>query len=135
MIAGLHAPGLDAVGFMIPGLPVIALGRNRAIAWGGTNLHAASSDLVEVSAEPMTERQEVVRVRGRPPVTLTLRETRFGPVVSDGLLFKSRRPMALRWVGHRASDEMSAMLGVMHARSMGRSFAPRSAASPFPARR
>ena len=114
LIAGLHAPGLDAVGFMIPGLPVMALGRNRTIAWGGTSLHAASSDLVDVSNETMTERQEVVQVRGGPPVTLRLRETRFGPVVSDGLLLSSTRPLALRWVGHRASDEFSAMLGVMH---------------------
>ncbi|CAH2599834.1 Penicillin acylase family protein [Rhodovastum atsumiense] len=116
LIAGLHAPGLDVVGLMIPGLPVVALGRNRWIAWGGTNLHAASSELVDVAAEPMTVRQEVIRVKGGRPVTLTLRETRFGPVVSDGILLSSRRPLALRWVGHRPSDEMTAMLGVMRAR-------------------
>lgn len=118
LIAGLHAPGIDAVGLMLPGLPVVALGRNQWLAWGGTSLHAASSDLVDVSAEPITERQEVVPVRGRPPVVLRLRDSRFGPVVSDGILLRSDRPLALRWVGHRPSDEMTAMLGVMRARDL-----------------
>jgi penicillin amidase len=118
LIAGLHAPGLDAVGLMIPALPVLAIGRNRWIAWGGTNLHAASSELVDVSGEPIAERREAIGVRGRGEVAVTLPETRFGPVVSDGLLLPSRRKLALRWVGHRPSDEMSAMLGVMHARDL-----------------
>jgi penicillin amidase len=118
LIAGLHAPGLDAVGLMLPGLPLVALGRNERLAWGGTSLHAASSELVDVSAEPMTERLEAVPVRGRAPVTLRLRDTRFGPVVSDGILLNADRPLALRWVGHRASDEMTAMLGVMRARTL-----------------
>ena len=116
LIAALHAPGLDAVGLMIPGLPAIGLGRNEHIAWGGTSLHAASSELVDVSAEPMTVREEVVQVRGRPPVTLRLRETRFGPVVSDGMLMRSETPLSLRWVGHRASDEITCLLDVMRAR-------------------
>ncbi len=117
LIAGLHAPGLDAVGLMIPGLPVMGLGRNRDIAWGGTSLHAAASELVDVSAEPMTERLETVAVRGAAPVTIRLRETRFGPVVTDGMLLKSPLPLSLRWVGHHPSDEISALFGVLRARS------------------
>ncbi len=116
LIAALHAPGLDAVGLMIPGLPAIGLGRNDHIAWGGTSLHAASSELVDVSDEPMTERVETIHVRGRPSVTRRVRETRFGPVVSDGMLMRSKRPVALRWVGHRASDEITCLLGIMRAR-------------------
>ncbi len=128
LIAALHAPGLDAVGLMIPGLPVLALGRNRHLAWGGTSLHAASSELIDVSAEPMTERDELIPVRARPPHRLRIRETRFGPVVSDGPLLRSARPLALRWVGHRPSDEMTAMLGVMRARSLEEF---RTALAPF----
>lgn len=116
LLAGMRSPGVHAVGVMLPGLPVLALGRNPWIAWGGTSLHAASSELVDVSAEPMTERTEVIRVRGAAPVPLRLRETRFGPVVSDGPLLRAGRPLSLRWVGHRPSDEMSALLGVMRAR-------------------
>ena len=36
-------------------------------------------------------------------------------MVSDGILLRAQRPLALRWVGHRPSDEMTAMLGVMRA--------------------
>ena len=118
LIAGLHAPGLDAVGLMIPGIPAIALGRNRHLAWGGTNLHAASSELIDVSGEPMHERPETIPVRGAAPVTLLLRQTRFGPVVSDGILLRAATPLALRWVGHHPSDELSALLGVLQSRSL-----------------
>ncbi|HYZ63331.1 MAG TPA: penicillin acylase family protein, partial [Acetobacteraceae bacterium] len=118
LIAGLHAPGLDVVGLMLPGLPVVALGRSRHMAWGGTSLHAASSELIDVSDEVMTEREETIPVRGRPPAVVRVRETRFGPVVSDGMLLRSARPFALRWVGHAASDEITAMLGAMRARSL-----------------
>ena len=117
LIAGLHAPGVDVVGLMIPGVPAVGLGRNRWLAWGGTSLHAASSDLVDVSQEPITERWEQVAVKGRPAATIVLRETRFGPVVSDGMLLRSPRPTALQWVGHRASDEMTALLGLMRAQN------------------
>ena len=96
LIAALHAPGLDAVGLMLPGVPVIALGRNAHLAWGGTSLHAASSDLIDVAAEPMTERVEHIPVRGRPKAKIRLRDTRFGPVVSDGMLLRSAQPLALQ---------------------------------------
>jgi penicillin amidase len=115
LLAGLHAPGFNAVGLMLPGLPFVALGRNAHIAWGGTSLHAASSDLVDVAGQPITERVEIVPVRGRKPVTLRLRETAFGPVVTDGMVLRSRHPAALRWAGHQPSDELTAMLALNRA--------------------
>ncbi|SEP77965.1 penicillin amidase [Faunimonas pinastri] len=113
LIAGYRSPGHHAVGLMIPGLPFIGLGRNRSVAWGGTNLHAAASDLVDVSTlQPAAfgTRREVVKVRGAADVELSLRETRFGPVVTDGMILRSRAPAALRWIGHSPSDELTAML-------------------------
>ncbi len=117
LIAGLHAPGTEAVGLMIPGIPFLGLGRNPWLAWGGTSLHAASSDLVDVSCEPITTRREQVHIKGQPPASIVLRETRFGPVVSDGMLMRSARPVALQWVGHHPSDEMTALLGAMRAKT------------------
>jgi penicillin G amidase len=119
LMAGLRSPGISAVGLMLPGMPFVALGRNDHIAWGGTSLHAASSELIDVSslgASEFSERAVTVRVRGAGERTLRLRETRFGPVVSDGMLLKSETPLALRWVGHAPSDELTSMLGVMRAR-------------------
>ena len=48
LIAGVRSPSCHAVGLMAPGLPIFAIGRNRHIAWGGTNMRAASSDLYNV---------------------------------------------------------------------------------------
>ena len=46
-----------------------------------------------------------------------LRESRFGPVVSDGDLFHlPQDTVALHWMGHRPSDEYSAFLALMRAR-------------------
>jgi penicillin G amidase len=41
--AAYRSPSYNVAGLMIPGIPVMAIGRNRHIAWGGTNLHAARS--------------------------------------------------------------------------------------------
>jgi len=120
LIAGVRSPGFACVGLMLPGMPFMALGRNDHVAWGGTSLHAASSELIDVSSLPdsdFSERLVQIRVRGAGSRVLRLLESPFGPVVSDGLLLKSDRRLALRWVGHAPSDELSAMLGVMRAAS------------------
>jgi penicillin amidase len=121
LIAGYRSPGQHVVGLMIPGVPVVALGRNPWIAWGGTSLHAASSELFDVSAEPATAfrmRRETIAVRWRGPVTVTIRESALGPVLSDAPSLRPHvaRTIALRWVGHRPSDEISAMLALNRAR-------------------
>jgi penicillin amidase len=116
LIAGFRSPGLNAVGLMPAGLPVVAIGRNPWLAWGGTSLHAASSDLFDASGMALTERVETIAVRGGKPRRLVLRESPLGPIVSDGMLLRHRKPLALRWIGHDPSDEMGAMLAVMRAR-------------------
>jgi penicillin amidase len=67
LACGMSAPGMNAAGLMIPGVPYVALGRNGKTAWGGTNLHAASSVFVDlkVEAEPQIREREVeIAVRG-----------------------------------------------------------------------
>jgi penicillin amidase len=106
---------------MVPGLPFVAVGRNADIAWGGTNLRAASSDLFDVSALPaeaITERTERIDVRWWPDSEVTVRDTPYGPLISDAPVLPHRdgERLALRWIGHRPTDEMSAMLAVNRAR-------------------
>ncbi|MFP3942521.1 MAG: penicillin acylase family protein [Alphaproteobacteria bacterium] len=122
LIAGMRAPGLHAVGLMIPGVPVMAVGRNEHIAWGGTSLHAASSDLFDVTdlgEKEITRRTEEINVRWLRPKTVDISETRFGPIISDAPLlpFPKGRRYALRWIGHDVNDEITAMLGVARARN------------------
>ncbi|GGF39519.1 penicillin amidase [Aliidongia dinghuensis] len=121
LMAGYRSPGHQAVGLMIPGVPFIALGRNPRVAWGGTNLHAFASELVDVTdIDPgqIAERTSEIAVRWGRQHRLALRESPAGPVLSDSPFFDfGGRRVALRWVGHGVSDEFTAMLRVNRARS------------------
>jgi penicillin amidase len=122
LIVGYRSPLHHAVGLMAPGLPFIALGRNRWIAWGGTSLHAASSDFVDVSNLPqdaITSRREAVKVRWCQKHSILLRDSPYGPIISDARLLglDRRAPVALRWMGHLPSDELTALLRVSQARN------------------
>jgi penicillin amidase len=122
IIAGLKSPSYHVVGLMVPGLPLFAIGRNPRIAWGGTNMRAASSDLIDASraaAGTIAERTETVRVRWWFDREVTVRETPWGPILSDApqLADLELPDFALKWTGHRPSDEVTAMLAVARARN------------------
>lgn len=119
LAAGLSSPGFHVVGLMIPGLPVVTLGRNERIAWSGTNLHAASSDLFDLSetTERIDVRQEKIKVRWEGERTITVREAEHGPIITDSPLLDNPQgqELALTWIGHWPSDEITSMLGMMRA--------------------
>lgn len=118
LMAIMDSPGFKCLGLMMPGQPFVAIGRNRRIAWGGTSLHAQSSDLFDVSTAPDAQFQDrpvIIRSRGYKDIKLTLKDHRLGPVVSTGSQFKSSTPMALKWMGHAPSNENKAMLDVARA--------------------
>ncbi len=122
ILIGYRSPSYHAVGFTIPGLPFIALGRNRDISWGGTNMRSASSSLYDISDLPeaeLAERKEKVRVRWFSDKKITVRESRYGPVISDAplLKFPKDRTIAIRWMGHEVSDEFTTFLKVNRARN------------------
>lgn len=120
LLAGFKSPSYHAVGMMIPGLPFIAVGRNPDIGWGGTNMRSANSDLFDIAGlDPasFTERHERIKVRWWFDRDITIRETPLGPIVSDApaLPVGADDLLALHWIGHRPSDELSAMLAVNRA--------------------
>ncbi len=122
ILVGLKSPSYHAVGLMPPGLPVLGLGRNDDIAWSGTNMHAAASELYDVSgapAEGIESRRERLRTRLWFDSEVTVRRAPLGPIVSDTPAFPGRpgEIIALRWTGYEASDEIGAFLGVMRAHS------------------
>jgi penicillin amidase len=102
----LEAPGLDAAGVTIPGLPGIVIGHNQRIAWGMTNLEFDVQDLYIEKFDERTGRYlfrgqpeqarreiEIIRVKGQRPQELAVWVTRHGPlsIASGG------QHMALRW--------------------------------------
>ncbi|GAB3693251.1 penicillin acylase family protein [Angustibacter aerolatus] len=109
---GLHCRSVtaqcpfDVAGFTFSGLPGVVIGHNARVAWGFTNLdpdvtdfylERVDGDQVEVDGgtEPLTTRQETLRVRGGADVALTVRSTRHGPILSDvisGVAAAGRQP-------------------------------------------
>ncbi|MHB1066633.1 MAG: penicillin acylase family protein [Candidatus Nanopelagicales bacterium] len=98
--SGLHCTTVtadcdyDVAGWTMAGLPGVFIGHNARIAWGFTNLGPDVTDLVlqQVQGDtylvdgeqvPMAVRQEVILVAGGDPVTITVRETADGPLISD----------------------------------------------------
>lgn len=107
----LHAPGWHVVGAGEPGLPGVALGHNKWIAWGITIIGTDQADLYVEETDPadatrykvdgawraMTTVKETIAVKGKAPVEVSLRYTRHGPVLHADA--KNRRAYALRWSG------------------------------------
>jgi len=95
--AHLRAPGLDAIGATLPGIPAIILGRNQRIAWAFTNTGPDTQDLFIEKIDPadpnrylapdgprpFAVRNDTIKVKGGGDVELTIRSTRHGPVISD----------------------------------------------------
>ena len=123
-VAALNGPGFAAAGMTIPGVPAVLVGRNRHIAWGGTNMLALQSIFYDVSRLPASafrEVEEKAEVRFCGERAIRYRECDFGPVISDAPLLAALNlpPLALSWRGHRASDEIGAMLAVNRAGNFG----------------
>ncbi|GAB3959538.1 penicillin acylase family protein [Actinoallomurus acanthiterrae] len=116
--AGLHcrrpsaACPFDVTGFTFSGVPGVIIGHNARIAWGFTNLGPDVTDLYlervtgttyeyRGRQEPLALRTEQIKVAGSKPVTITVRSTRHGPLLSD-VMASARTAgngaaVALRW--------------------------------------
>ena len=96
-LASVEWPGRALTGATVPGVPFMVLGQNSHIAWGFTSAETDVQDvyvekleatgpnwyLTPEGARPFMERTEIIQVRDRPDISLTVRNTRHGPVISD----------------------------------------------------
>ena len=112
ILAGVRSPSFNVVGLMPVGLPIFGLGRTPAIAWGGTNMRAAVTDLYDVTGEALSDERQRLRTRLWYAKSYDRRRSALGPIISDSPLFKGPegRAIALHWMGHEASDEITAFL-------------------------
>jgi penicillin amidase len=106
----------DVTGAQVAGLPFIASGYNRHIAWGLTNNGADMVDLFKESIDwgkktyrhkgsdyPLVEKRVVFHVKGKTPVEKTLFYCGRKPVLSE--VFKDLGfDISLDWVGFDAMD-------------------------------
>ncbi len=128
----------DVAGYGFAGLPGVVIGHNARISWGLTNLAPDVSDfyLEKVSGETyeqdgkalkLTTRTETIKVAGGDDVTITVRSTKHGPLVSDVLpdvaeagktspvpgekvLRSTVYQVALNWTALRPGTAMDAIL-------------------------
>ncbi len=83
---GLHCEcGLDTAGFSFSGVPGVVIGHNARIAWGFTNLGPDVIDMYveNLATAEITQRTETIKVAGGSDVTITVRSTKHGPLLSD----------------------------------------------------
>ncbi|HYM72677.1 MAG TPA: penicillin acylase family protein [Stellaceae bacterium] len=98
-LARLKTPGREIAGGTVAGTPLVIVGHNDKIAWGLSTTTADIEDLFIEKLDPgdpdrymtpngsaaFVTRQETIKVRDGASVTLAVRSTRHGPVVSDML--------------------------------------------------
>lgn len=118
---GKPTPALDVIGATLPGLPFVVLGRTARVAWGFTNTGPDVQDLYLEQINPANPQQyrvpgsgpaqwaafkirsETIKVKGKADVTLQVRSSRHGPVLSDAqkphgeLLDTGKYVISLRW--------------------------------------
>lgn len=123
--AHLSAPGLNVIGATLPGLPTVVLGHNDRIAWGFTNTAPDVQDLYVERIHPDDRRKyqtpdgwaafkvrnETIKVKGQPDVTIEVRETRHGPVITGALPIMAKAPLdakkyvvSFAWTALRPDD-------------------------------
>ncbi len=93
--AKLKAPGIEVTGATLPGMPSVVLGRTKGVAWGFTNTGPDVQDLyveeINAAGEIRTpsgwakpdSRGETIKVKGEADVSIVVRESRHGPIISD----------------------------------------------------
>ena len=98
-MAHLSVGGRNVVGYTMAGVPFVILGRTDRIAWGFTNTSPDVQDLfLEKITDPATGayqtpdgtarlavRSEEIGIRGEDPLTIEIRESRHGPIISDAI--------------------------------------------------
>ena len=106
--AHLQSAAFNVTGVTLPGMPYVIVGHNQRIAWGFTNVGPTVTDVYIETFNPQgayqtpqgwlqpEHRTEVIHVKGKPDVTIDVKITRHGPIITD-LVPGERRPLALRW--------------------------------------
>jgi penicillin G amidase len=125
--AHLISGDYDVAGVTLPGMPYVVVGHNRRIAWGFTNLGPDVQDVYienfNANGEYQTPQgwvkpehhQEIIRVKGKPEVTVDIVVTRHGPIITD-LMPGETRKLALKWT---AADPAAAGLPFFDVNSAG----------------
>lgn len=115
LLVGMKSPTYHAIGYMIPGVPIIGVGRNKDIAWGGTNMRGISThlyDVTDLDPAQITSKEVTISRRWWWNTKKTIRSTPFGPILTDIAMLAPEGGLkaSLYWQGRNGSDEIHAFL-------------------------
>jgi len=106
--AHLKSGNLDVAGVTLPGMPYVIVGHNQRIAWGFTNVGPTVTDAFIENFDTQgayqtpqgwqepEHRSEIIQVKNGPDVSVDVKLTRHGPIITDVLPGETRQ-IALRW--------------------------------------
>ena len=134
-LARLELQSGGVIGGTIPGVPAVLVGRSEKLGWGLTTAYLDDQDVLIEAVNPdnpeeyrtpdgwasFDQRQSIITVKDAPPVTLTLRWSRNGPVLPGtfydlGTITPPGHVAALSWTALTGADtSMMAALRLMQA--------------------
>lgn len=138
MLVNLELESGTVIGGTIPGIPAVLIGRGRNIAWGMSNANIDDQDLFIEKINPDNETQyfteksqnlfktrtEIIKIKDEQSITLEVKSTRNGPVLSQNLLGVSViRPkgheIAINWTGLSEDDRsIESLISLMKSQSI-----------------
>lgn len=147
MLMQLRAPGYNATGIAVAGIPGIVAGYNGHIAWGMTMVMADGQDLfveqlkrvkgnlqyrLENAWQPAGVREEEFRIQGQsvsrkvlmhrtrhgPLIDMALREARINPVQPASLALPETVGLALAWTAAEPDGSLAALWQLARAQTM-----------------
>ena len=142
-LARLELTTGGVIGATIPGIPAVLSGRSELLGWGITSAYMDDSDLFLEELNPenplqyrtpdgwaeFETRGSIIRVKDEDPLTLTLRWTQNGPVLSGalfdvGTITPPGHVATLGWTALSAADTtMTAAIRLMAAQDIDQALA------------
>ena len=137
-LARLELQSGGVIGGTIPGVPAILVGRSDRLGWGLTTAYLDDQDVLIEELNPdnteeyrtadgwarFDSRQSIITVKGAPPVTVTLRWSRNGPILPGthyelASITPPGHVAAVSWTALSGADtSMTAALRLMQAKDV-----------------
>lgn len=130
--AQYNAPGINAYGITLPGVPAVIMGFNEHISWGNTNSGGLAFDLFEIELsedglhykhdnqwKPLSIRFETFQIRGAPARIDTIYFTHHGPIAylphEHSFVREVPAGYAVQWIAHESTNSLEAFYHINRA--------------------
>jgi len=134
----ISSPNYNVVGLTLPGMPIFLCGRNDDIAWGFTNMRLDDVDFFvekitddnkryfvdEVKTKVIDECLDTIKIKNAEEKVFYMRNTERSRIISDFQVITGKKQkeifnkvLTFKWTGSEISNEISAGLKIMQAKS------------------